>query len=81
MLAIYKRAVAQTKMSSSGSLSRSFQIHLGEAEDPRCQLFDPPQAESFGTRSEASALIAWSKPQMYQESAQNQGRRHLGNGP
>jgi hypothetical protein len=28
-------------------------MNLGEAKDKRCQLFDPPEAESFD--------IAWSK--------------------
>jgi hypothetical protein len=35
--------------------SRGFLLtNLGEVEGRRCQLFDPPQAESFD--------IAWSKP-------------------
>lgn len=37
------RAVAQTKISSSGSLRRALPIHLGESEDQRCQLFGPPR--------------------------------------
>jgi hypothetical protein len=49
-----RRGVAQTEMSSSGSLSRFLPTHLGEAEEQRCQLFDPPEAESFD--------IVWSKP-------------------
>ena len=38
---IGKRVVAQTEISSTGSLSRFLPIHLGEAEDERCQLFEP----------------------------------------
>jgi len=36
-----QRAVAQTEISSTGSLSRFLPIHLGEAEDQRCQLSEP----------------------------------------
>jgi hypothetical protein len=38
---IGKRAVAQTEVSSTGSLSRLLPIYLGEAKDQRCQLFEP----------------------------------------
>jgi len=36
------------------ALKRFLPTNLGEAEDQRCQLFDPPKAESFE--------IAWSEP-------------------
>jgi len=36
------------------SLKRFLLINLGEAEDKRFELFDPPQAESFQS--------AWSEP-------------------
>ena len=61
-------------MSSRGSLSRFLSIHLGEAEDQRCQVVDRPQAASSG--------IAWSKPwsaRADQKPAQDQGGRHLDN--
>jgi hypothetical protein len=38
----------------SSSLKRFLLINLGEEEDKRYQLLDPPKAESFD--------IAWSKP-------------------
>jgi hypothetical protein len=38
----------------SGSLKRFLQINLGEVKEKQFQLFDPPQAESFG--------IAWNEP-------------------
>jgi hypothetical protein len=48
------RAVAQTENPFERSLKRFLLINLGEAEEKRFQLSDPPKAESFE--------IAWSEP-------------------
>jgi hypothetical protein len=50
----HKRVVNQTENPFERSLKRFLLINLGEAEEKRFQLFDPPKAEIFE--------IAWSEP-------------------